>query len=85
MSNAPIGEAVLEVIASDGSHRSVRVTELPFCIGRGVGNGNQLQLPDACISRRAAAILFETNHYLVEDRGQRGGIFINGKKSRRAH
>ena len=75
-----IGEAALEIVSADGSRRSVRVTESPFFIGRGGGTGNHLQLSDGRISRRAAAILFETNHYLVEDRGQRGGIFVNGEK-----
>jgi len=75
-----MGEALLEIVASDGSRRPVRITESPFFIGRGGGSGNHLQLPDARISRRAAAILSERGCYLLEDRGQRGGIFINGEK-----
>lgn len=73
------GEAVLEVIAPDAASRSVRITQSPFLIGRGGGSGNQLQLSDARISRSAAAICFEDVYYL-EDRGQRGGMFLNGKK-----
>jgi sigma-B regulation protein RsbU (phosphoserine phosphatase) len=80
MPDAPIGEAILEVVDADGSHHSVRITESPFFIGRGGGTGNHLQLAEACVSRRAAAILFETDHFHIEDRGQRGGIFINGEK-----
>lgn len=74
-----ISEAVLEVIAPDVASRSVRITQSPFLIGRGGGSGNQLQLSDARISRSAAAICFDGCYYL-EDRGQRGGMFINGKK-----
>jgi len=74
-----IGDAVLEIIAPDAPRRSVRITQSPFLVGRGSGTGNQLQLPDARISRSAAALLFDGSYYL-EDRGQRGGIFLNGKK-----
>ena len=75
-----IAEASLEVVDSDGSRRSVRITQSPFLIGRGGGTGNHLQLADACVSRRAAAILFEADRFHIEDRGQRGGIFIHGEK-----
>ena len=74
-----IGDAVLEIIAPDAPRRSVRITQSPFLVGRGSGTGNQLQLSDARISRSAAALLFDGSYYL-EDRGQRGGIFLNGKK-----
>jgi hypothetical protein len=74
-----IGDAVLEIIAPDAPRRSVRITQSPFLIGRGGGTGNQLQLSDARISRSAAALLFDGG-YCLEDRGQRGGIFLNGKK-----
>ena len=74
-----ISEATLEVIPPDAPRRSVRITQSPFLIGRGGGTGNQLQLSDARISRSAAAICFDGGHYL-EDRGQRGGMFLNGKK-----
>jgi phosphoserine phosphatase RsbU/P len=70
-------EAVLEVIAGDAASRSVRINQSPFLIGR--GSGNQLQLSDGRISRTAAAILIEDDYY-IEDRGQRGGIFLGGKK-----
>jgi sigma-B regulation protein RsbU (phosphoserine phosphatase) len=73
-----IGEAFLEVIAPDAVTRSVRITQSPFLIGRG-GTGNHLQLSDSRISRRAAAISFDDRYY-VEDVGQRGGVFVNGRK-----
>ena len=74
-----IGEAVLEIIAPDTASRFVRITQAPFLIGRGGGPGNQLQLSDSRISRSAAAICFHDRYYL-EDRGQRGGVFLNGEK-----
>lgn len=72
-----IGEANLDIIAPDEPVRSVRINQTPFLIGR--GSGNQLQLSDGRISRIAAAIYFDC-HYYLEDRGQRGGVFLNGKK-----
>lgn len=75
--STPIGEASLEITAPDTALRSVHINQTPFLIGR--GSGNQLQLPDGRISRNAAAISFEDRYYL-EDRGQRGGVFLNGKK-----
>ena len=72
------GEAVLEIIAPDAATRSVRITQSPFLIGRG-GTGNHLQLSDSRISRSAAAIFFDDRYYL-QDRGQRGGMFLNGEK-----
>jgi FHA domain len=71
------GEANLEIIAPDTPLRSVHIGQTPFLIGR--GSGNQLQLSDGRISRSAAAIFFEDRYYL-EDRGQRGGVFLNGKR-----
>lgn len=72
-----IGEANLEITTPDTPVRSVRINQTPFLMGR--GSGNQLQLSDGRISRTAAAISFEDRYYL-EDRGQRGGVFLNGKK-----
>src|SRR6516164_2603028 len=73
-------EAVLEVISPDGSRKYVRVTQLPFLIGRGAETGNHLQLTDRRISRNCAAIVMEANRYYLEDRGQRRGMFVNGEK-----
>jgi len=73
----------LEVISPDRSRRSVEITESPFLIGRGGGNGNHLQLLDQRISRHSAAIIREADGYCLEDRGQRHGIFVNGKKIER--
>ncbi len=73
-------EAVLEVISPDGARKYVRVTQTPFLIGRGAETGNHLQLTDRRISRNCAAIVMEANHYYLEDRGQRRGMFINQEK-----
>jgi serine phosphatase RsbU (regulator of sigma subunit) len=73
-------EAVLEVISPDGARKYVRVTQTPFLIGRGAETGNHLQLTDRRISRNCAAIVMEANHYYLEDRGQRRGMFVNQEK-----
>lgn len=77
--SAAIGQPVLEIHSPNNSHRSVPVTGLPFLIGRGAGAGNHLQFSEAHISRNAAAIIFNDG-YILEDRGQRGGLFLNGAK-----
>lgn len=68
---------MVEIIAPDGGRTSTRIDQTPFLIGR--GSGNQLQLSDARISRSAAAITIDDRYY-IEDRGQRSGMFIGGKK-----
>ena len=73
-------EAVLEVVAPDGSRSIARVNDSPFLIGRGGETGNHLNLNDRRISRVGAAIIRKGNGYRLEDRGQRWGIFVNGKK-----
>ena len=76
-----LAETVLEVVSPDGARRYVRVTQMPFLIGRGAETGNHLQLADRRISRNCAAIVMEGNKYYIEDKGQRRGLFINGEKS----
>ena len=81
MPEAPAsGETVLEVVSPDAPRRVVRVTESPFLIGRGGVAGNHLQIDDRRISRQSAAIILEGERYFVEDRGQRNGIYVNGKQ-----
>ena len=81
MRNAPASsEAVLEVVAPDGSRSIARVSETPFLIGRGGETGNHLNLNDRRISRLGAAIVRKGSGYLLEDRGQRWGVFVNGRK-----
>ena len=74
------GEAVLEVVSPDGARRFARISQSPFMIGRGAETGNHLQLSDRRISRNCAAVVIEANHYYVEDRGQRRGLFVNGER-----
>ncbi len=76
----PVGESVLEVVSPDGARRYVRVTHMPFMIGRGAETGNHLQLSDRRISRNCAAIVSEANRLYLEDRGQRRGLYVNGEK-----
>lgn len=73
-------EAVLEVVAPDGSRNIVRINESPFLIGRGGETGNHLNLNDRRISRVGIAIVRKGNQYWLEDRGQRWGAFVNGEK-----
>jgi phosphoserine phosphatase RsbU/P len=75
-----IGNIVLEVISPDHSRRHVPLSRSPFFIGRGGETGNHLQLDDLRISRQCASIISDGSRYLIEDRGHRRGIFVNGKK-----
>jgi pSer/pThr/pTyr-binding forkhead associated (FHA) protein len=72
--------AVLEVISPDGARKYVRISQVPFLIGRGSETGNHLQLTDRRISRNCAALVLEGGRLYIEDRGQRRGLFVNGEK-----
>ena len=72
--------ATLEVVSSGLATQVVRITQLPFLIGRGAEAGNHLQLEDRRISRRCAAIVASADGYYLEDRGHRQGLFVNGVK-----
>jgi phosphoserine phosphatase RsbU/P len=74
------GEVGVEVIAPGGSRRFVRIEETPFLIGRSGETAKHLQLKDPRISRQCAAIVTDGEHYILEDRGQRHGIFINRER-----
>jgi serine phosphatase RsbU (regulator of sigma subunit)/pSer/pThr/pTyr-binding forkhead associated (FHA) protein len=73
------GEAVLEIISPENTRRSVPLAASPFAIGRGEV-GNQLAIPDRRISRNCAAILSEGGQYILEDRGNQLGVFVNGER-----
>jgi sigma-B regulation protein RsbU (phosphoserine phosphatase) len=75
-------DASIDVIAPDSARERVTVTQLPFLIGRGE-TGNDLPLPDPRISRQCAALVEAEGEFWLEDRGQRQGIFVNGKKIER--
>jgi len=72
--------ARLDVIAPDASRRVVCISESPFLIGRSGISGNHLQLDDRSVSRQSAAIVSEGGRYFLEDRGQRNGLFVGGKR-----
>jgi phosphoserine phosphatase RsbU/P len=71
--------AYLEVVFPDRPRQVVPIHELPFFIGRGRENGNHLSLDDMRISRKCVAISAGAAGLLLEDRGQREGIFVNGE------
>lgn len=75
---SPSTRAYLEVLFFDRPRQVVPIDELPFFIGRGREHGNHLALDDLRISRRCAAISAATEGLRIEDRGQSGGIFVNG-------
>jgi len=81
MPEAPAsGQTILEVISPDRSRRVMPITESPFLIGRGGDSGNHVQLQDRRISRQCAAIISKSDRYVLEDKGQRWGIFVNGER-----
>src|ERR1700738_4086546 len=80
MSDLPaVDKTGLAVIPPDSARRFVRLTESPFCIGRGE-TGNHLQLADSRISRHCAAIISEGDCWYLEERGHRRGIYVSGKQ-----
>src|SRR5580704_9931020 len=80
MPQDPGYETILEVSRPDGAPESVVVSRTPFLIGRGSDTGNHLVLENPRISRRCAAILEVDGGYLLEDRGHRLGIWVNGRR-----
>ena len=75
-----IRENTLEVIAPDRSRHVAKISGYPFLIGRGGDTGNHLQLDDPRISRQCASIISDGKRCLLEDRGHRRGVFVNGNK-----
>lgn len=83
MPEAPAAvNAYLDIVFPDRPMQSVAITELPFFIGRGQENGNHLSLDDMRISRRSAVISAGASGLLIEDNGQREGIFVNGEPTK---
>jgi serine phosphatase RsbU (regulator of sigma subunit) len=58
----------------------VPISQVPFFIGRGSESGNHLALDDPRISRKCVVISAGPEGLWIEDRGQRGGIFVNEKQ-----
>src|ERR1017187_5563331 len=73
-------ETILEVARPESTPESVVVSETPFLIGRGSDTGNHLALDDPRISRRCAAVVTIDGGYLLEDRGNGLGVWVNGRK-----
>ena len=72
----------LEVVFSDRPTQLVPITELPFYVGRGQENGNHLSIDDMRISRKCLMLSAGGSGVLVEDYGQRDGIFVNGEPTK---
>jgi serine phosphatase RsbU (regulator of sigma subunit)/pSer/pThr/pTyr-binding forkhead associated (FHA) protein len=79
-SPAPI--AFLDVAFPDRAALNVPITELPFFVGRGQENGNHLSIDDMRVSRKSLVIATGPSGLVVEDYGQREGIFVNGEPIR---
>lgn len=75
-----MADAMLEVVDDSGKRRSVPIDRTPFRIGRSGDGKNELVLDDARVSRQAALITFDGGGYVLEDLGQRRGLFVNGRQ-----
>lgn len=76
----PAENKQLHFVLIDGNARRTagRVTHSPFIIGRLAGS--DLVLPDACVSRRHAEIIFENDEYCIVDLASRHGTFVNNQR-----
>ena len=77
---APVN-AYIDVVFLDRPVQTAPITELPFYIGRGVENGNQLSIDDMRVSRKSVVINAGGSGLLIEDNGQREGVFVNGEQA----
>ena len=77
--------AYIEVVFNDRPRRLVPLDELPFFIGRGTETGNHLALDHPRVSRKCLVISAVPGGFGIEDRGQRGGVFINGQQITEGH
>lgn len=69
---------------SDAKGRRIeRIDKETYLIGRGPANDLQLVNPE--VSRQHAEIVFETPHFVLRDRGSRGGTMVNGQRLSGAH
>lgn len=70
----------ITLIQMDEGHRPVRrvrVTQLPFTIGR--SKENMLVLDDLCVARKHCRIVPEDGCFVLEDVGTANKLFVNGK------
>ena len=80
-STAPVN-AYIDVVFLDCPAYTVPITELPFFIGRGTENGNHLSIDDLRISRKSVVISSGSSGLVIEDNGQREGLFVNGEPTK---
>ncbi len=71
-------ELTLSFTNENGHEQQVAVTANPFSIGR--GEGNDLVVNDAGMSRRHALITFFNDAAQVTDCGSANGTFVNGRQ-----
>jgi serine phosphatase RsbU (regulator of sigma subunit) len=71
-------EPALLVTNPSGNRMRVKVTPLPFTIGRQAGN--QLVLRDNRASRQHARIVLDGGAYFIEDLNSRNGVTVNGAR-----
>src|SRR5208337_4312877 len=78
--HSPTHKTVLEVAVPGRPQQSIPITHSPFLIGRAGESGNHLSFENRHVSHRCAAIVAGRGGYLLEDRGNRAGVFVNGQK-----
>lgn len=71
--------AYVDVVFVDRPLQSVPLLDLPFFIGRGSENGNHLSIDDMRVSRKSVVISAGPTGLVIEDNGQREGVFVNGE------
>ncbi len=74
-----IPEATLVVIEAHGVRREVPVTHSPFLIGRGDESENDLKLGSQCVSRHSSVVVLADGKLVLEDCGQKKGLFVNNQ------
>jgi serine phosphatase RsbU (regulator of sigma subunit) len=80
--STPVAHAYLEIVFTDRPGQVIPVTELPFFIGRGRENGNHFSIDDMRISRKSIVISARASGLVIQDNGQREGIFVNGEPTK---
>jgi len=68
----------LHILYPDGTHHAISIVQATFTFGR--GPENDLQLPDAQVSRRHARLLVEDEHVVLIDLKSANGTMIAGDR-----
>jgi serine phosphatase RsbU (regulator of sigma subunit) len=74
----PSTQPYLELAFAGLPNKIAPIAPLPFYVGRGQENGNHLSIDDKRVSRKCLVLLSGPGGFLVEDCGQREGVFVNG-------